>query len=143
LDRNESMCFRYLRGTMEYGLRYLGGDGVELQGYTDSDWEGSAVDKKSTSGCCFNLGSTMITWFNRKKTSVALSSIEVEYMEVSMASCESIWIHKLLTCLFDQELEPTMIYCDNQSCIKLSENPVFHDRSKHIEIRYHFIQDRI
>jgi hypothetical protein len=65
---------KYLRGTMEYGLRYLGGDGVELQGYTDLDWEGSVVDRKSTSGCCFNLGSTMITWFNRKQTSVALIS---------------------------------------------------------------------
>jgi hypothetical protein len=65
---------RYLRGTVEYGSRYLGGDGVELQGYSDSDWEGSAVDRKSTLGCCINLGSTVITWFNRKQTSVALFS---------------------------------------------------------------------
>jgi hypothetical protein len=99
--------------------------------------------QKEHLGCCFSLGSTMITWFNRKQTSVALSSVEAEYMAVSMASCEAIWLHKLLTCLFDQELEPTVIYCDNQSCIKLSENPVFHDRSKHIEIIYHFIRDRI
>jgi hypothetical protein len=61
----------------------------------------------------------MITWFNRKQTFVALSSTEAEYMAVSMASCESIWLHKLLTGLFDQELEPMVIYCDNQSCIKL------------------------
>jgi hypothetical protein len=85
----------------------------------------------------------VITWFNRKQTFVALSSAEAEYMATSMASCEAIWLRKLLTGLFDQELEPTVIYCDNQSCIKLSENPVFHDRSKHIEIRYHFIRDRI
>jgi len=64
-------------------------------------------------------------------------------METIMASCDGIWIHKLLTYLFDLGLEPTVIYCDNQNCIKLSENPVFHDRSKHIEIRHHFIQDRI
>jgi hypothetical protein len=134
---------RYLRGTMEYGLRYLGGDGVRLQGYTDSDWAGSEADRKSTSGCCFNLGSTVITWFSRKQTSVALSSTEAEYMATSMESCEAIWLRKLLTRLFDQELDPMVIYCDNQSCIKLSENPVFHDRSKHIEIRYHFIRDRI
>ena len=81
----------------------------------------------------------MISWFNRKHASLALSSTDVEYMTTSMASCEAIWIHKLLTRLFDQELEPTVIHCDNQSCIKLSEDPVFHDRSKHIEIRYHFI----
>ena len=64
-------------------------------------------------------------------------------MEVSMVRCESIWLHKFLTRLFDQQLKPTVIYCDNQSCIKLSENPVLHDRSKHIEIRYHFIKDMI
>jgi hypothetical protein len=74
---------------------------------------------------------------------VALSSTEAEYMAASMASCEAIWLRKLLAGLFDQELDPTVIYCDNQSCIKLSENPVFHDRSKHIEIRYHFIRDRV
>jgi hypothetical protein len=64
-------------------------------------------------------------------------------MAVSMAICEAIWLHKFLTGLFDQELEPSMIYCNNQNCIKLSKNHVFHDRSKHIDIRYHFIQDRI
>jgi hypothetical protein len=64
-------------------------------------------------------------------------------MAASMDSCEAIWIYKFLTILFDQELEPTMIYCDNQSCIKLLENPVFHDRSKYSEIGYHFIRDRI
>jgi hypothetical protein len=134
---------RYLRGTMEYGLRYLGDGEVKLQGYTDSDWAGSATDRKSTSGCCFSLGSTMISWFSRKQTFVALSSAEAEYMAASTASCEAIWLRKLLAGLFDQELDPTVIYCDNQSCIKLSENPVFHDRSKHIEIRYHFIRDKI
>jgi hypothetical protein len=81
----------------------------------------------------------VITWFNKKKTYVELSSAEEQYMEVSMDSYEAIWIRKLLKCLFDQKLEPTMIYCDNQSCIKLLENILFHDRSSHIEIIYHFI----
>jgi hypothetical protein len=134
---------RYLQGTIGYGLQYLGGDGVRLQGFSDSDWAGSDTDRKSTSGCCFSLGSTVISWFNRKQTSVALSSTEAEYMATSLASCEAIWLRKLLTRLFGQELELTVIHCDNQSCIKLSENPVFHDRSKHIEIRYHFIRDRV
>jgi hypothetical protein len=64
-------------------------------------------------------------------------------MATNLASCEAIWLHKLLVGLFGQVLEPTVIYCDNQTCIKLSKNPVFHDRSKHIEIRYHFIKDRV
>jgi hypothetical protein len=73
--------------------------------------------------------------------SVALSSAEAEYMAANLAACEAIWLRKLLMGLFGQELETTVIHCDNQSCIKLSENPVFHDRSKHIEIRFHFIRD--
>jgi hypothetical protein len=70
---------------------------------------------------------------------VALSSAEAEYMAASQASCEVLWLPKLLVGLFGVQLRPTMIYCDNQSCIKLFENPFFHERYKHIEIPYHFI----
>ena len=134
---------RYLKGTIEYGLQYLQGDQVKLVGYSDSDWARSTTDRKSTSGCCFSLGSGMISWYNRKQKSVALNSTEAEFMATSQASCEAIWLRKILVDLFDTSLDPTTIYCDNQSCIKLSENPVFHDRSKHIEIRYHFIRDKV
>ena len=65
---------RYLKGTVDYGLNYERRDGIELIGYTDSDWVGSAVDRKSTSRCCFNFGSTVVSWFSRKQNSVALSS---------------------------------------------------------------------
>ena len=105
--------------------------------YSDSDWAGCVSDRKSTSGCCFGLGSAVVSWFSRKQKSMALSSAEAEYMAASQASCEAIWLRKLLVGLFGRELRSTTIYCDNQSCIKLSENPVFHDKSKHIEIKYH------
>jgi hypothetical protein len=62
-------------------------------------------------------------------------------MVASLAACKALWLRKILLGLFRRELEATVIHCDNQSCIKLSENPVFHDRSKHIDIEYHFIQD--
>jgi hypothetical protein len=75
-----------------------------------------------------------VSWFSRKQKSVALSSTKVEYMAASQTSCEALWLCKMLVGLFDVQLRPTVIYCDNQSCIKLSENPVFHDWSKHIEI---------
>eukprot|EP00253_Pinus_taeda_P034538 PITA_34538 len=77
----------------------------------------------------------------RKQRFVALSSAEAEYMAASLAACEAIWMRKILVELFGSHLEPTVIYCDNQSCIKLSTNPVFHDISKHIDIRYHHIRD--
>ena len=75
-----------------------------------------------------------MSWFNRKQKSVALSSTEADYIVANQASCEALWLRKLMVDLFDMEPSPTFIQCDNQSCIKLSENPVFHDRSKHIEI---------
>ena len=134
---------RYIASIVDYGMDYVRGDGVRLVGYLDSNWEGCASDRKSISRCYFGLGSVVVSWFNRKQKSLALSSAEAKYMETSQASCEAIWIRKLLVGLFGQELRLKMIYCDNHSCIKLSENPVFNDRSKHIEIRYHFIRDLV
>jgi hypothetical protein len=81
---------RYLDGTIGYGLRYVSDGDVKLQGYTNSDWAGSVVDGKSTSGCCFNLGSSMISWLSRKQTSVALSTAEAEYIATSVVSHEAL-----------------------------------------------------
>ena len=85
----------------------------------------------------------MISWFSRKQSSVALSTAKAEYIAACSASCEAVWLRKLLLDLFDLELEATCIFCDNQSCVKLPENPVFHDKSKHIEIKYHYIRDMV
>ena len=74
---------------------------------------------------------------------VSLSTTEVEYISASDASREAIWLRKLLSNLFDSSLEPVVIHCDNQSCIKISENHVFHDRSKHMEMRYHYVCDMV
>jgi hypothetical protein len=123
----EKHVLRYLCGMVDYGLDYHRGDGVHLVGYTDSDWEGCVSDRKSTSGCCFGLGSAVVSWFSWKQKSVALSLAEAEYMAASQASCEGLWLRKMLVVLFGVQLRPTVIYCDNQSFIKLSENPFFHD----------------
>ena len=80
-------CSQVHSRSMDYGLDYVRGDGVGLVGYSDSDWAGSASDRKSTSGCCFNLGLVVISWFNRKQKLVVLSSAEAKYMASSQASC--------------------------------------------------------
>ena len=134
---------RYLKGTIDYGLRYVADYEFGLVGYTDSDWAGSVTDRKSTSGCCFNLGSAVIAWRSRKQTSVALSTTKAKYIAACSAISEVVWLQKMLSGLFDLEMDATCIYCDNQSCIKLSENPVFHDKSKHIEIKYQYIRDMV
>ena len=134
---------RYMRGTITYGLRYTSSNGVSLVGYADSDWDGSAVDQKSTSGYCFSMRSAMISLSNRKQGSIAQSTAEEEYIVASDACKEAVWLIKLLPDLFEGKLDSTIIQCDNQNCIKLLENPVFHDRSKHIEMRYHSIRDPV
>jgi hypothetical protein len=85
----------------------------------------------------------MIAWLSRKQTLVALSTTKVEYIAANVASREVVWLQKFLAGLFDLELDPTLIYCDNQCCVKLSENLVFHDKSKHIEIKYHYIREMV
>ena len=125
---------KYLKGTIQYGLKYTKGNEVQLSGFTDADWVGSTVDRKSTSGYCFSLGSGMTSWCSRKQKSAALISAEAKYMATSTASCEAIWLRKLLLNLLKKRMESIEIMCDNQSCLKLSENPVFHDWLKHIDI---------
>ena len=109
----------------------------------DSDWAGSAIDRKSTSGFLFSMGSGVISWFSRKQSCVALSIAEAEYVIACLASCEAVWLRKLRSNIFDLQFDATCIHCDNQSCIKLSKNLVFHDKSKHSEIKYHYIKDMV
>lgn len=130
---------QYLRATIGYGLRYVSDGEVRMQSYIGSDWVGSAVHIKSTSKCCFSLESTMISWSRKKQTLVTLNTEKAEYIVTSSTTQEVVWLQKLLAELFDQTLEMTFIYCDNQSCVKVSDNPIFHDNSKHIEIKDHFI----
>jgi hypothetical protein len=114
---------------------------VKLHSFTDADWVGIPMERKSTSRGIFSIRSTTVSWYRRKQRFMELSSMEVEYMEASQAACEAIWMRKILLGLFGSHLDPTMIHCDNQSCIKLSINLMFHDRSKHIDIWYHCIRD--
>jgi hypothetical protein len=134
---------RYLKGTLDCGLSYDGDQEFRLSGYTDLDSARSASDRKITSGCCFSLGSAMISWQSRKQSSISLIMTEGEYIATCYASCEDIWLQKLLTGLFDLEMEATLILCDNQRCIKMTKNQMFHDKSKHIDIRYHYIHDMV
>jgi hypothetical protein len=88
---------RYLQGTFGYVLIYASSVDLRLQGYAYADWVGSAVERKITSGCCFTLGSTMVSWCSRKQSSVALSTTEAECIALSVEVCEVVWLHKILT----------------------------------------------
>jgi hypothetical protein len=114
---------------------------VKLHGFTDADWVGIPMEIKSTSGGIFSIRSTIVSWYSRKQKSMSLSSVQVEYMAGSQDGCEAIWMRKILVGFFGSHLDPTVIYCGNQSCIKLSISPVFDDKSKHIDIQYHHLRD--
>jgi hypothetical protein len=134
---------RYLKGMLDYGLYFTGDCEFILYGYTYSDWDGSASERKINSVCCFSLGSAMTSWQSSKQSSISLSTTEEDYIAACSTSCEAIWLRELLIGLFDLEMDVIMIFCDNQSCINMSENPVFRDKMKHIEIWYHYIHDLV
>ena len=87
---------RYLADTIDHGLDYRRYGGVGLVGFTDSDWVGSVLDPKSTFGCCFSLGSAVVSWFSRKQKFVVLSSAEAGYMAANQANCQALWLCKLM-----------------------------------------------
>ena len=134
---------RYVRATLDHALFYAAGVPVELYGYTDADWAGSVTDRRSTSGFMFSLGSAAITWSSKKQPTVALSSTEAEYRGAAIATCEVAWLHKLLMDMGMHVDRGVVIYCDNLSSIQLARNPVFHARTKHIEVHYHFVREQV
>ena len=136
--------FRYLKGTKNLGLCYKQGDSDILTGYADADWAGDLQDRKSTTGYLFRLGETPITWNSKKQTTVALSSTEAEYMALTEGTKEAIWLRRLLQEIqVLQDTTPTMIFGDNQGSLKLAHNPVFHSRTKHVDVRHHFIREKV
>ena len=118
----------------DWGLMYR-------QGYTDADWAGDASDRRSTSGFMFSLGIAVVVWSNKKQPTMALSSTKVEYRGTTVATYEAIWLRRLLQ---DLRIEvPTLIsiYCDNINSMQLAKNPLFHSRTKHNEVHYHFVRE--
>ena len=132
---------RYLKGTENYGLFYK--KGVlrgELIGYSDSDFAGDSTDRKSTSGHIFFLGGMSVSWSSQKQSIVALSSCEAEYIAATSATCQAVWMSRLLGELMRTEAMKVKLLVENQSAITLSKNPVHHNRTKHIDTRYHFVR---
>lgn len=132
---------RYLRGTIELGIQYKKGVEEKLFAFTDSDYAGDLDDRKSTSGYVFMLGSRAVSWSSKKQPVVTLSTTEVEFIVAASCACQAIWVRRILEKLGQTQEKCTVIFCDNSSTIKLSKNHVMHGRSKHIDVRFHFLRD--
>ena len=134
---------RYLRGTTTYGLNITRSSSFALHGFTDTDWAGSTDDRKSIGGYLFFFGQTPISWKSSKQRTVARSSTEAQYKALVDGTAEVIWLQYLLRDL--QILSPSAptLWCDNLGATYLSANPIFHARTKHVEVDDHFVQDRV
>lgn len=136
---------RYINGTLNLNLVYKKSDvSNEITGYCDADWGGDPQDRKSTTGYMFTVYGACVSWATRKQGSVALSSCEAEYVALSQATSEGCWIRSILLDLnvIDSGV-PIHMYCDNQSAIKVAKNPENHKRLKHVDIRWHFVRDKV
>ena len=134
---------RYIKGTLNHGLWYKYSEDAKLIGYSDSDYGGDWDDGKSTSGYAFHVGSAVFSWSSKKQQTVALSTCEAEYMAAVACTCQAMWLKNILKELNFANEDPVTVYVDNNSAILLAKNPVSHSRSKHINIRYHFIRDKV
>ncbi|KAG2406196.1 Retrovirus-related Pol polyprotein from transposon RE1 Retro element 1 [Vigna angularis] len=134
---------RYIKGSPGQGLLYENKGNTRIKGYCDADWAGSPIDRRSTTGYCVLLGGNLVSWKSKKQNVVARSSAEAEYRSMALTTCELVWIKQLLQELKFCENEQMKLYCDNQAALHISSNPVFHERTKHIEIDCHFIREKL
>eukprot|EP00253_Pinus_taeda_P008779 PITA_08779 len=118
-------------------------DRRSITGYSDSDWAGNLDDRRSITGYAFSIGSGVISWCSKKQSTVALLSCEVEYQALCAATCEAIWLRRLLSDAGEGQKAATSIKTDNQSTIKLAYNPVFHKNTKHIDTQFHIVREKI
>nr|GEW23764.1 ribonuclease H-like domain, reverse transcriptase, RNA-dependent DNA polymerase [Tanacetum cinerariifolium] len=131
---------RYIKGTKDYSITY-GHDGNKIQGYSDSSYGVNTQEGKGTTGIVFYFGNSSITWSTQKQGTVALSSCESEFIAATTAATQALWLKRLLSKITVFNEEKITIYMDNKSTITLMKNPVFHERSKHIDTKYHFIRE--
>jgi hypothetical protein len=134
---------RYIKHTLHCGIFYEAKSQLQVHGYTDVDWAGNVSDRRSTNGFFFSFGSGDVSWSSKKQPIVALSSTEAEYRGVAITACEIVWLQKPLSNLGQSVNALVVIYCDNISNILFANNPVYHARTKHIEVHYHFIREKI
>ena len=122
---------------------YSNPESLEVTGYSDADWAGCPMDRRSTSGYCVFLGGNLVSWKSKKQTVISRSSAEAEYRAMANVAGELQWIRMLLAEIGLPMTGSSTLCCDNQSAIHIASNPVFHERTKHIEVDCHFVREKV
>lgn len=134
---------RYLKGIHTLALNFTPSSSLSFSGFADADWASCPDDLRSTDGHCIYFGSNLIAWASKKQAVVSRSSAESEYRSLANAAAELIWLHSLCSELGVSFTSPSKLWCDNKSALALASNPVFHARTKHVEIDVHFIRKKV
>lgn len=134
---------RYLARSLQHRLLYTYTIECKLGGYTDSDWDGSIEDFKSTSGMVFSIGSAFVSWNSMKQEITALSTTEAKYIVATTVACQCVWLRSFIADCGQAQKSASIIWCDNQSIITIAKNLTLHGRTKHIDLRYYFIWDLV
>ncbi|GAV59353.1 LOW QUALITY PROTEIN: hypothetical protein CFOL_v3_02884, partial [Cephalotus follicularis] len=133
---------RYFKGSPGRGLLHCD-QHHRVEGFSDADWTGSPSDRRFTTGYCVFVGGNLVSWKSKKQSVVTRSSVESEYRAMANVTCELMWTRQLLSELGFGDPSPMQLWCDNQAAIHIGSNPVFHKRTKHIEVDYHFIREKL
>ena len=133
---------RYLQGTLHFGIAFTSGP-ISLSTYCYFDWAGDPMDRRSLTGMVLFFGNSPISWFAKKQGTVSRSSTEAEYRALASTTVELYWIRMLLCDLGLFLPHPPLFWCDNVNALAIATNPVFHARTKHIEVDYHFVREKV
>jgi hypothetical protein len=139
-----NQVLKYLKSSPGRGILMKNNGRVDIVGYAEADWAGNSFDRKSTNGFYMFVGENLVIWKSKKQTSVARSSAETKYHAIADATSEIVWLHLLLLELGHKQTdEPTTLYCDNQAVVYIASNHVFHERTKHIKVNYHYVRENV
>ncbi|CAN1346939.1 Retrovirus-related Pol polyprotein from transposon TNT 1-94 [Linum perenne] len=142
-DQATHRLLRYLKGSPAHGLHFSRTSSLRISAFSDSDWAGCPDSRRSVTGFCTFLGDSLISWKSKKQPTVSRSSAEAEYRALASTASELQWLHGLLSHFPIQFPQPYALYCDSLSAVKMTENPVQHERTKHIELDCHFIREKV